>query len=62
LTAKISYWQRINAKSTYTVGDEVDILYDPRDPSRSTLDSWRTYISLTFFLGILMAAMLQHRQ
>ena len=28
---------RLNAKSKYSVGDEVDILYDPRDPSHVIL-------------------------
>jgi len=62
LSSKISYWQRFNAKSKYAVGDEVDILYDPRNPSRVTLDSWRTYILLTILIGGVMAAILQHPQ
>lgn len=60
LNARISYWQRFNAKSKYAVGDEVEILYDPRNPSRATLDSWRTYIVFTILLGAVMAAMLRH--
>ena len=48
---------RLNAKK-YLVGDEVDILYDPRDPSRVMLDSWAVYILctilLTGWLGIII--------
>lgn len=60
LSSKISYWQRFNAKSKYAVGDAVDILYDPRNPSRVTLDSWTTYIFLTIFISGLMISMLSH--
>src|SRR6516164_5184412 len=41
---------RLNAKK-YSVGDEVDILYDPRDPSRVMLDSWAAYILCTILLS-----------
>jgi len=58
LSSKISYWQRFNAKSKYAVGDEVDILYDPRNPSRVTLDSWVTYIFLTIFISAVIVSML----
>ena len=58
LSSKISYWQRINAKSKYAVGDEVDILYDPRNPARVTLDSWTTYIFLTILISGVMISML----
>jgi hypothetical protein len=48
---------RLNAKK-YSVGDEVDILYDPRDPSHVMLDSWAAYILCTilisFWLGIII--------
>jgi hypothetical protein len=60
LSSKISYWQRFNAQSKYAVGDEVDILYDPRNPSRVTLDSWTTYIFLTILISGLMISMLSH--
>ena len=60
LSSEISYWQRINAKSKYAVGDEVDILYDPRNPSRVMLDSWTTHIFLTIFIGAVLVAMLDH--
>jgi len=62
LSSRISYWQRFNAKSKYAVGDEVGILYDPRNPSRVTLDSWITYIFLTILIGVLMITMLRHPQ
>ena len=58
LSSQISYWQRFNAKSKYTVGDEVDILYDPRNPSRVTLDSWTTYIFLTILISGVMTSLL----
>jgi hypothetical protein len=58
LTARLSYWQRLNAKSRYTVGDEVDILYDPRNPSRVTLDSWTTWIFLTLIINGVMISVL----
>ena len=60
LSSKISYWQRFNAKSKYAVGDAVDILYDPRNPSRVTLDSWTTYIFLTMLISGVMISMLSH--
>jgi hypothetical protein len=41
---------RLNAKK-YSVGDEVDILYDPRDPSRVMLESWAAYILCTILLS-----------
>jgi hypothetical protein len=41
---------RLNAKK-YSVGDEVDILYDPRDPSRVMLNSWAVYILCTILLS-----------
>jgi hypothetical protein len=42
---------RLNAKSKYSVGDEVDIPYDPRDPSHVMLDSWGAYILCTILLS-----------
>jgi len=44
-SSRFSYWQSFNAKSKYAVGDEVDILYSPRDPSRFVLDSWNSWIT-----------------
>src|SRR5262249_23690142 len=40
LSSRFSYWERFNAKSKYAVGDQVEILYNPRNPSRFVLDSW----------------------
>jgi len=62
LTSKISSWQRLNGKSAYAVGDQVDILYDPRNPSRVTLDSWTIYIVFTLVIGAVMATMLRQPQ
>jgi hypothetical protein len=59
-SSRVSYWQRFNAKSKYSVGDEVDILYDPRNTSRAMLDSWTSHIFLTIFIGGLIAAGLRH--
>ena len=42
---------RLNAKLKYSVGDEVDIIYDPRDPSHVMLDSWGAYIFCTILLS-----------
>jgi Protein of unknown function (DUF3592) len=45
-SSQFSYWQRIsiNAKSKYAVGDQVEILYSSRDPSRFILDNWDSWI------------------
>ncbi len=59
-SSRVSYWQRFNAKPKYSVGDEVDILYDPRNPSRVMLDSWTTHIFLTIFISVLVAERLLH--
>ena len=53
-TSKFSYWQPLNAKSKYAVGDQLDILYSPRNPSRFVLDSWNnwiTYLVLTIIIS-----------
>ncbi len=53
-SSNFSYWQSLNAKSKYAVGDEVGIHYNPRNPSRFVLDSWSswlTYLLLTILLG-----------
>ena len=56
---------RLNAKK-YSVGDEVDILYDPRDPSHVMLDSWAAYILCTIllsgWLGIIIADRIHARR
>ena len=61
-SSRVSYWQRFNAKSKYSVGNEVDILYDPRDPSRVMLDNWTTDIVFTIFISGLIGATLSHRR
>ena len=53
-SSQFSYWQRINAKSKYAVGDQVEILYSSRNPSRFILDSWDSWIAhiiITILLG-----------
>ena len=61
-SSRFSYWQRFNAKSKYKVGDHVEILRSPRDPSRFILDSWIEHIVLTIFIaGILAAPALSSR-
>jgi len=53
-SSRFSYWQSFNAKSKYTVGDQVKILYSPRNPSRFVLDSWSswlTYLVLTIIIS-----------
>ncbi len=53
-SSRFSYWQSFNARSKYRVGDEVDILYSPRNPSRFILDSWDSWLSfvlVTILLG-----------
>ena len=42
---------RLNGKSKYSVGDEVEILYDPQDPSHVMLDSWAAYILCTILIS-----------
>jgi hypothetical protein len=59
-TSRFSYWQRLNARSKYSVGDEVDILYSPHDPSRFILDSWIEHIVLSVFIGGLIVARLSN--
>ena len=59
-TSKINYWQIYNTRSRYSVGDEVSILYDPRNPSRVMLDSWTTSIFLSVLLGGLIATAVLH--
>lgn len=43
-SSQFSYWQRFSAKSKYKVGDEVEILYSPRNPSRFELDAWDSWV------------------
>jgi hypothetical protein len=51
---------RLNAKK-HSIGDEVDILYDPRDPSRVMLDSWGAYILSTILLSGWLAIIIVDR-
>jgi len=63
-SSRFSYWQSFNAKSKYAVGDEVDILYSPRDPSRFVLDSWTswiTYLVLTIIISSVMVSAVTSR-
>src|SRR6516164_3610407 len=52
---------RLNAKLKYSVGDEVDILYDPRDPSHVTLDSWGAHIFCTILISFWFFAIIVDR-
>jgi uncharacterized protein DUF3592 len=61
-SSQFSYWQRFNAKSKYAVGDQVNILYSPRDPSRFILNSWIEHIILAIFItGVLVVPALNAR-
>ena len=40
-------WGGSNPK--YALGDSVDILYNPRNPSRAIINSWMPYVVLTIF-------------
>jgi Protein of unknown function (DUF3592) len=50
-TSRFSYPQPFNAKSKYKVGDEVEILYSPRNPSRFILNSWIEHVILAIFIA-----------
>ena len=54
-SSRVSYWQRLNAKAKYSVGDQVEILYDPRKPSRFMLDSWVKHIVFTIVISTFIA-------
>jgi uncharacterized protein DUF3592 len=63
-SSRFSYWQRFNAKSKYAVGDQVEILYKPQNPSRFVLDSWDSwinYIVITIFIGSLVLSAVMSR-
>ncbi len=63
-SSQFSYWQSFNARSKYAVGDQVEILYNPRNPSRfllHTWDSWITYIVLTILFGSAILSMIASR-
>jgi Protein of unknown function (DUF3592) len=44
-SSRFSYWQTFNAKPKYKVGDQVEILYSPRNPLRFELDSWHSWMT-----------------
>ena len=53
-SSPVSYWQRLNAKPKYSVGDKMEILYSPRNSSRFILDSWTEHIVLTIIISVLL--------
>jgi hypothetical protein len=56
-SSRFSYRQLLNARPKYAVGDEVEILYSPRNPSRFILDSpssWIDHIIITIFISSLI--------
>jgi len=62
-TSTLSYLQPYNAKPKYSVGDEVKILYSPREPSRCVLNSWTEHIFLTIiFSGLVVGMVLSGRK
>lgn len=61
LSGRVSYWQRFNARSKYSVGDEIAILYDPRDPARFILDGWIEHFFYTVFLGLVISSLIHAR-
>jgi hypothetical protein len=60
-SSPVSYWQRLNAKPKYSVGDKMEILYNPRNPSRFILDSWTEHIVLTIIISALITAKIHER-
>ncbi len=60
-SSQFSYWQLLNAKPKYKVGDPVEILYNPRNPSRFILDSWTSHIFFTLFISGVIVARLSAR-
>jgi Protein of unknown function (DUF3592) len=60
-SSTMSYMHRINAKSKYSVGDEVEILYNPREPSRVIMrNSWAPYVILPVITGSWMISTIVH--
>jgi hypothetical protein len=57
-SSRVSYWQRLNAKPKYSVGEQMEILYDPRKPSRFILDSWVEHIVFTIIISAVVAVRL----
>ena len=63
-SSRFSYWQPFNAKSKYAVGDQLEILYSPRNPSRFVLDSWNswiTYLVLTILISSVIVSAVTSR-
>jgi hypothetical protein len=60
-TSAVSYWQRQNPKPEYLVGDKVEILYNPRNPSRFILNSWMEHIVLTGVISIFIFGKIRER-
>lgn len=60
-SGRVSYWQGFNAKSKYSVGDEIRILYDSRDPSRFIVDSWTEHFFYSVFLGLVITSLMRAR-
>jgi Protein of unknown function (DUF3592) len=60
-SSQFSYWQRFNAKSKYAVGDHVEILYSPQNPSRFILNSWIDHIILTIIVSSLVVSAVASR-
>ena len=61
--SRMAYWQRAGSffggpSSKYSVGDEVEILYDPRKPWRFTLPGLRTAIFATVFISVIIMILL----
>jgi hypothetical protein len=55
-TSPISYWQRLGSffggpDSKYSIGDEVEILYNPRKPSHCTLEGWSQWIVMAMVIS-----------
>jgi Protein of unknown function (DUF3592) len=53
-----NYWQSPGDKPAYKVGDEVEILYNPRKPWRFTYKAWRNWIVTAIITGVLGLAAL----
>ena len=60
-SSPVSYWQRLNAKPKFSVRDKMEILYNPRNPSRFILDSWREYIVVTIIISTFIIIKIRER-
>jgi hypothetical protein len=59
-SSRFSYWQLFNAKPKYAVGDEVEILYSRRNPSRFILNSSIEHVIYTILISALIIGGLTH--